>query len=47
MVTSHCTFNPIDKLVEALDENKKLYTALLREKDEKIALLEKFLADKK
>ena len=44
---SHCTFNPIDKLVEALDENKKLYTALLREKDEKIALLEKFLADKK
>lgn len=40
-------FNPIDKLVEALDENKKLYTALLREKDEKVALLEKFLADKK
>jgi transcriptional regulator with XRE-family HTH domain len=34
------TFNPIDKLIEALDENKKLYERLLREKDEKIALLE-------
>jgi transcriptional regulator with XRE-family HTH domain len=34
------TFNPIDKLVEALDENKKLYERLLKEKDEKISLLE-------
>jgi transcriptional regulator with XRE-family HTH domain len=41
------TINPIDKLVEALDENKKLYTALLKEKDEKIALLERLLAEKK
>lgn len=40
-------FNPIDKLVEALDENKRLYAALLKEKDEKIALLESLLADKK
>ena len=34
------TFNPIDKLVEALDENKKLYERLLKEKEEKISLLE-------
>ena len=40
------TFHPVDKLVEALEENKKLYTALLKEKDEKIALLQKLL-DKK
>ena len=35
----HYTFNPIEKIVE-------LYAALLKEKDEKIALLEKML-DKK
>ncbi len=35
-----CTFNPIDKLVEALEENKKLYEALLKEKEERIKLLE-------
>lgn len=37
-------FNPIDKWVEALEENKKLYERLVKEKDEKIALLEKILA---
>lgn len=42
-----CTFNPIEKLVEIIEENKKLYAALLKEKDEKIALLEKYLAEKK
>jgi len=41
-----CTINPIDKLVEVFEENKKLYAALMKEKDEKIALLEKML-DKK
>lgn len=40
-------FNPIDKWMEALDEIKKLNMALLKEKDEKITLLEKFLAEKK
>jgi transcriptional regulator with XRE-family HTH domain len=42
----HYNFNPLDKLMEVLEENKKLYLALLKEKDEKIALLEKLL-DKK
>ena len=40
-------FNPVEKWLEALDENKKLYAALLKEKDEKIALLEKLSAEKK
>ena len=39
----HCTFNPLDKYIEAVAENKKLYEALLKEKDEKIALMEKLI----
>jgi transcriptional regulator with XRE-family HTH domain len=41
------TINPIGAWIEALEENKKLYAALLKEKDEKIALLEKMLGEKK
>jgi transcriptional regulator with XRE-family HTH domain len=41
------TINPVEKWMEALEENKKLYAALLKEKDEKIALLEKMLGEKK
>lgn len=40
-------FNPIDKWVEALEKNEKLYEALLKSEREKIALLEKMLAEKK
>ncbi len=40
-------FNPIDKLVEALEETKKLYEALLKSEREKIALLEKMLRNEK
>jgi hypothetical protein len=40
-------FNPIDKWLEAIEENKKLYSALLKEKDDKIALLEKLSGKKK
>jgi transcriptional regulator with XRE-family HTH domain len=43
----HCTFNPLDKYVEAVEKNEKLYAALLKEKDEKISLLEKLLDEKK
>lgn len=42
-----CHFNPIEKWIETVEENKKLYSALLKEKDEKIALLEKMLSQKK
>jgi transcriptional regulator with XRE-family HTH domain len=34
-----CTFNPIDKLVEVFEENKKLYEQLLQSEREKIELL--------
>lgn len=47
-IGSHGTFNinPLEKWMEVVEENKKLYAALLKEKDEKIILLEKLL-DKK
>src|SRR5690606_24282088 len=38
-----CTINPIDKLIEAYDENKKLYERLLAAKKEKLAYLEHLL----
>ena len=43
---NYCTFNPLDKLVESYDENKKLYERLLESEKEKIAYLEKLLKDK-
>lgn len=49
-----CTFNPLDKYIEAVEEiknlnakNESLYQSLLKEKDEKIALLQKVLEGKK
>jgi len=37
-------FNPIDKWIETIEENKKLYGELLKAEREKIALLEKMVA---
>ncbi|MEB0264120.1 MULTISPECIES: helix-turn-helix transcriptional regulator [unclassified Mucilaginibacter] len=34
-----CTFNPIEKLMEVVEENKKLYERLLASEREKIELL--------
>ena len=42
-----CNFNPLDKYIEAMEENKKLFERLLKEKDEKIALLEKGFGEKR
>lgn len=39
-VNHSCTFNPIEKIVE-------LYDALLKEKDEKIALMQRLVQEKK
>lgn len=39
----HCTFNPLDKLMEVVEENKKLYERLLESEKEKIAYLEKLI----
>ena len=43
----NCTFNPFDKWAEAIEENKKLYEALLESERKRIALLEKLLEEKK
>ncbi len=37
----HCTFNPLDKLVELFEENKKLYERLLDSEREKLEMLRK------
>ena len=49
-----CTFNPLDKLMETIEKNEKLYEALIKEKEallkserEKVAILEKFLEERK
>jgi len=44
-----CTFNvnPIEKWIEALEENKKLYERLLQVQKEKIELLQSILEGKK
>ena len=44
VVNYYPTFNPIDKLIEAYEENKKLYERMLKEKDE---LIEKLMKEKK
>ncbi|WP_437372221.1 helix-turn-helix domain-containing protein [Maribacter litoralis] len=36
-----CTFNPLDKLIEAYEENKKLYERLLQAEKDKLAFMEK------
>ena len=41
-----CTFNPLDKLMEAVEENKKLYERLLQAEKDKIEYLEKLLNQK-
>jgi transcriptional regulator with XRE-family HTH domain len=41
-----CNFNPLDKLVEAYEENKKLYERLVQAKKDKVEFLEKILKDK-
>ena len=43
---NNCTFNPLDKLVESFEENKKLYERLLKAEQDKIEYLEKLLQGK-
>jgi transcriptional regulator with XRE-family HTH domain len=44
---NHNNFNPIEKYVEAVEKNEKLYEALLKSEREKIAMLERMLEMKK
>ncbi|SEJ25299.1 hypothetical protein SAMN05216327_107361 [Dyadobacter sp. SG02] len=48
-INNNCTinFNPIEKWVEALDENRKLYERLLASEQEKVELLRRLLGDSK
>jgi transcriptional regulator with XRE-family HTH domain len=41
----NCTFNPLDKLIEVYEENKKLYERLLESEKEKITYFEKLIKD--
>lgn len=40
------TFNPLDKVVELFEENKKLYQQLLQAERDKVAYLEKLVDNK-
>lgn len=46
-VNFQCTFHPLEKYVEQIEENKKLYKALLKCEREKIALLEEMPGKRK
>jgi len=41
-----CTFNPLDKLMEAYEENKKLYERLVQAEKAKVGYLEALLKNK-
>ncbi|MFH7018143.1 helix-turn-helix domain-containing protein [Flavobacterium sp. FlaQc-47] len=41
--SNNCTFHPLDKLMESVDENKKLYERLLQSEKDKNEYLEKLL----
>ncbi len=40
---NNCTFNPLDKLMEVVEENKNLYERLLASEREKVALMKEVL----
>lgn len=40
---NNCTFNPLDKLMETVDKNEKLYERLLQSEKDKIEYLEQLL----
>ena len=53
-INYNCTFNPLDKWAQAIEKNEKLYEALIKEKEallkserEKVAMLERFLEERK
>lgn len=43
---NYCTFNPLDKLMESVEENRKLYERLLQAEKDKIEYLEKLINKK-
>jgi transcriptional regulator with XRE-family HTH domain len=47
LVYYHPVINPMEKWIEALEENKKLYERLLQSEREKVELLERLLNERK
>ena len=47
VISYGCTFNPFDKLLEATEQNTKLYERLLQAEKDKVTFLEKLLSEKK
>lgn len=45
-INIHPTFNPVDKLIEAYEENKKLYERLLEAEKSKVEYLERLFKDR-
>ena len=43
---NYCTFNALDKYVEAMEENKKLYERLLQAEREKVEMMERLVGKK-
>ena len=43
-VNYYPTFNPVDKMLEVMDENKKLYERLLQSEREKVELMQNIIA---
>ena len=44
---NNCTFNPLEKYVQSIEENKKLYERLLQSEKEKNELLQQILNEKR
>jgi transcriptional regulator with XRE-family HTH domain len=44
--SNNCSFNPLDKMMEVVDENRKLYERLLQAEKDKVEYLEKLLKGK-
>ena len=44
---NNCTFNPLEKYIQAVEENKKLYERLLQAEKEKNELLQNILNNRK
>lgn len=42
-----CSFNPLDKLMEVMEENKKLYERLLQSEREKVEMLQQMINERK
>lgn len=42
----NCTFNPLAKWLDALEENKRLYEELLKSEREKVAMLQRIIEGK-